>query len=229
MSTADLPRRPSPTLLFDLDGTITDSFPGIEASFLHAVDAVGAPTPSKAFTSTIAGPPMIDTLRALGLDESSAGVALDHFLRRYDRLGWIENSVYPGMTELLARLRADGYRMATATSKGETFTRRILAHFDLDGFFDFVGSADDDGPRRSKVDVIAFTLRGLGIEPVTADRGGTPDVLMVGDRAHDVAGAAQFGIPTVAVRWGYGTPQEWDTARWSASDAAELEAVIRDW
>lgn len=218
-----------PTLLVDLDGTITDSLPGIAASLHHALAAVDAAWDDSRDIRQIAGPPMPETLASLGLEGDRAERALAAYRERYDAIGWSENSVFDGMGDLLARLAADGYRMAVATSKAETSARRILTHFGLADHFAFVGCADLAVGRSAKVDVVAHSLAALGIEPVPATRGGTGEVLMIGDRAHDVEGAAHHGIPTALVRWGYGSPREWDTARWSAADTTELERIVHAW
>ncbi len=218
-----------PALLVDLDGTITDSLRGISASLHHALTAVGASWDDSRDIRQIAGPPMTETLASLGLDGDECDRALTAYRERYDAVGWSENSVFEGMSELLESLTDEGYRMAVATSKDETSARRILEHFRLSQCFAFIGGADLAVQRTTKADVIAHSLGALGIEPVAATQGGTGEVLMIGDRAHDVEGAAHHGIPTALVRWGYGSPNEWDTARWSAADPNELERIIHAW
>ena len=218
-----------PVLLVDLDGTITDSLRGIAASLHHALDAVGARWDDSRDIRQIAGPPMPETLASLGLTGAEADRALAAYRQRYDAIGWSENAVFDGMADLLATLAGEGYRMAVATSKAETSAHRILEHFDLARHFEFIGGADLSVGRSAKADVVAHSLAALGREAVPATRGGTGEVLMIGDRAHDVEGAAHYGIPTALVRWGYGSPHEWDTARWSAGDTAELERIVHAW
>ncbi|WP_314037980.1 HAD hydrolase-like protein [Dietzia sp. CH92] len=216
-----------PTLLVDLDGTITDSLDGIARSLHHALDAVGARWDTTRDIRSIAGPPMRDTLASLGLAGADLDRAIDAYRERYDEVGWLENAVFTGMDALLNRLAVDGFRMAVATSKDEKAARRILGHFDLAAPFEFIGGADAAVGRLAKADVIAHSLAALGIDPVAAAAGGTDGVLMIGDREHDIDGAARYGIPTAVVRWGYGRPEEWDRARWSVVDTAELEEVVR--
>ncbi|WP_072753833.1 HAD hydrolase-like protein [Rhodococcus maanshanensis] len=217
----------SPTVtLFDLDGTLTDSAPGIVAGFRHALAAVGAPEPDGALLDRIVGPPMVDTLRSLGLDEETTQRAFASYLERYDEVGWAENAVFDGIGDLLATAAGRGSRLAVATSKSERFARRILEHFALAEHFEVIAGASDDTSRRAKVDVIEHALRGLGIEPIDARSGGTPDVVMVGDREHDVHGAAHWGIPTVFVGWGYGSAAEAEGARWSVDTVDELGRVL---
>lgn len=172
---------------------------------------------------------MTETLASLGLAGADLDRALAAYRERYDEVGWKENSVFTGMDSLLDRLATDGYRMAVATSKDQDAARRILAHFDLTAPFEFIGGADLSVGRLAKADVVAHSLEALGRRAVPADEGGTPQVMMIGDRQHDVHGAARFGIDTALVRWGYGRPEEWDDARWSVVDTNQLEGIIRDW
>lgn len=187
---------PRPQLvIFDLDGTLTDSAPGIVASFRHALAAVGADDPGGDLAGRIVGPPMHHTLAALGLgDRVDAAVAA--YRAEYTRSGWAMNTLYDGVAELLADLQAAGVRLAVATSKAEPIALRILEHFDIADGFEVVAGASVDGTRAAKADVVAHALQQLGPLPER--------VLMVGDRAHDVEGAAEHGIATVVVGWGYG-------------------------
>ena len=217
-----------PILLVDLDGTITDSLEGIAKSLHHALAAVGATWDDSRDIRSIAGPPMPETLASLGLAGVDLERAMAAYRERYTDVGWLENGVFAGMDDLLARLADQGYRMAVATSKDQVAARRILEHFRLDSPFEFIGGADLSVGRTAKADVVAHSLAALGVDPVQSADGGTQRVLMVGDRLHDVEGAARYGIPTVLVRWGYGRPEEWDGARWSAVDTAELEEIIHE-
>lgn len=217
-----------PVLLVDLDGTITDSLPGIAASLHHALATVGARWDDTRDIREIAGPPMPETFASLGLEGDTRARAMVAYRERYTDVGWLENAVFEGMRELLSRLAVSGYRMAVATSKDERSARRILEHFELTRHFEFVGGADLSAGRSAKADVIAHSLTALGIDPAPATTGGTAGALMIGDRSHDVEGAAHYGIPTAIVRWGYGSAQEWESARWSVGDTSELEEVIGD-
>ena len=211
------------TVLFDLDGTLTDSAPGIWAGFRHALASVGAPEPTEDFLSRVIGPPLLDSFRSIGLDEAATAAAHAAYIQRYDERGWAENTVYDGIDDVLSGLTARGVTLAVATSKNEKFAQRILDHFELARHFEFVAGASDDGTRRAKADVIARALTEIGRSPASAAGG----VVMVGDREHDVAGAAHWGIPTVTVGWGYGAPNEHAAARWHVSSTTELEEVLR--
>lgn len=182
-------------VIFDLDGTLTDSAEGIVASFLHALSRVGVAAPEGNLVAQIVGPPMDETLRAMGLGDL-AEEALAAYRADYGSRGWAMNAMFDGIDELLADLRAAGVRMAVATSKQEPTARRILAHFDLDKYFEVIAGATPDGLRGSKTEVLAYVLEQLQPLPER--------VLMVGDRSHDVEGAAAHGIDAIVVGWGYG-------------------------
>ena len=194
-------RASSPTVskpdlvIFDLDGTLTDSADGIVSSFRHALGQIGATVPDGDLTSRIVGPPMHHTLSAMGLGEHT-DAAIAAYRADYTSRGWAINSLFDGIGPLLADLRAAGVRLAVATSKAEPTARRILAHFGLGGHFEVVAGASVDGTRATKADVLAHALAQLQPLPER--------VLMVGDRLHDVEGAAAHGIDAVVVGWGYG-------------------------
>jgi phosphoglycolate phosphatase len=182
-------------VIFDLDGTLTDSAEGIVASFRHALGSVGAIAPEGDLAPMIVGPPMHHTLRDMGLGER-ADAAIAAYREDYVARGWALNRPFDGIPALLADLRTAGVRLAVATSKAEPTAHRILAHFGLDEHFEVIAGASLDGARAAKSDVVAHAL--VQLEPL-------PDrMLMVGDRSHDVEGAAEHGIDTVVVGWGYG-------------------------
>nr|WP_170306411.1 HAD-IA family hydrolase [Mycolicibacter kumamotonensis] len=182
-------------VIFDLDGTLTDSAAGIVASFRHALEHIGAPVPDGDLAQRLVGPPMHHTLSVMGLGELT-DAAIAAYRADYTSRGWLMNTMFDGVTALLADLRAAGVRLAVATSKVEPTARKILAHFSLDGFFEVVAGASVDGTRSAKSAVLAHALEQLAPLPAR--------VLMVGDRRHDVDGAAAHGIDTVLVGWGYG-------------------------
>lgn len=182
-------------VIFDLDGTLTDSADGIVASFRHALASIGAEVPPGDLAGRIVGPPMHQTLEGMGLGEQ-ADEAIAAYRADYTSRGWAMNRLFDGIPRLLTDLRDAGVRLAVATSKAEPTARRILDHFDLTCHFEVVAGASVDGSRSSKADVVAHALAQLHPLPER--------VVMVGDRAHDVEGAAEHGIDTVVVGWGYG-------------------------
>ena len=203
-------------VIFDLDGTLTDSAQGIVSSFRHALGEIGADIPDGDLAGRIVGPPMHHTLREMGLGEY-ADAAIAAYRADYSTRGWAINSLFDGIPQLLADLRAADVRLAVATSKAEPTARRILAHFGLDGHFEVIAGASLDGVRSTKTEVMAHALAQL--EPVPER------VVMVGDRAHDVEGAAAHGIDTVVVDWGYGRA---DFDRPAAATAAAHVATVED-
>ena len=188
---------PAPQLvIFDLDGTLTDSARGVVSSFRHALNQVGAPVPEDSdLAGRVVGPPMQHTMRAMGLGDRTED-AIAAYRADYTTRGWNLNEVFDEIPELLADLRAAGVRLAVATSKAEPTARRILEHFGLDGHFEVIAGSSVDGVRCTKADVIAHALAQL--DPIPEH------ILMVGDRSHDVHGAAHHGIRTIVVGWGYG-------------------------
>lgn len=204
-------------VIFDLDGTLTDSAAGIVASFRHALDHIGAPVPDGDLTARLVGPPMHHTLAAMGLGDR-AEQAMAAYRADYTARGWAMNRPFDGIEPLLADLQAAGVRLAVATSKVEPTARRILAHFGLDGYFEVIAGASVDGTRAAKADVLAHALEQLSPLPER--------VLMVGDRAHDVDGAAAHGIDTVLVCWGYGQDDDADAATARVDTVEELREVL---
>ena len=182
-------------VLFDLDGTLTDSAEGIVASFRHALGAVGADVPDGDLVEQIVGPPMHVTLGSLGLGDKAAD-AIAAYRADYTSRGWSMNRMFDGIEDLLADLRAAGVRLAVATSKAEPTAQRIVEHFGIHEHFEVIAGASVDGTRSAKADVVAHALAQLAPVP--------EQVLMIGDRSHDVHGAAHHGIDTVVVDWGYG-------------------------
>ncbi|MCV6983299.1 HAD-IA family hydrolase [Mycolicibacterium pulveris] len=182
-------------VIFDLDGTLTDSAQGIVSSFRHALSSVGADVPDGDLAGMVVGAPMHHTLQEMGLGERT-DAAIAAYRSDYRARGWAMNRVFDGIAALLADLRAAGVRLAVATSKAEPTAQRILAHFGLDDHFEVIAGASVDGSRALKADVVAHAVTQLAPLPER--------VLMVGDRSHDVEGAAAHGIDTVVVGWGYG-------------------------
>lgn len=204
-------------VLFDLDGTLTDSAQGVVASFRHALTAVGADVPDGDLAALVVGPPMHHTLRELGLGDRVLE-AIAAYRADYTSRGWAMNTLFDGIAEVLADLRAAGVRLAVATSKAEPTAYRILQHFGIDGHFEVIAGASLDGTRAAKADVVAHALAQL--EPLPER------VVMVGDRAHDVEGAAEHGIATVMVGWGYGSADVADAAVARVATVAELREVL---
>jgi phosphoglycolate phosphatase len=194
-------------IFFDLDGTLTDSGPGILNCAELVLRHFGIPVPSREALRVFVGPPIRDTFRKFGVPEDQIETAVEVFRGRYTTVGKFENTPYPGIRELLEALTADGHRLYVATSKPEVTAKEILDKFDLSRYFEKICGAAMDGSRDDKAQVIAYLLGGRAPE----------DVLMVGDTAYDVLGAKAHGIPTVGVAWGYG-----DTAQMLEAGAVKI-------
>lgn len=198
-----MPRRD--LVLLDLDGTLTDSAPGIVACIRYALDGLGLPSPDDAVLRTFLGPPLAVTFgQGLGLPPDLVDAAIAKYRERYHDVGLFENAVYPGVKHLLGVLGGQA-TLAVATSKPTYSATLILEHFDLAGRFAFIGGADLAGERHDKAAVIAHTLEELACRGITAP---VERTVMVGDREHDVLGAARHGIDAVGVLWGYGSADE---------------------
>lgn len=215
-------RTETPTaVILDLDGTITDSAPVITRSLAETLDVNGYGHHEPATLVRFVGPPIRETFHVLtGLPEEETTPLVDDYRGRY-AARMLEASVYPGVEDLLARLHAAGVPLALATSKVRLLAREILAGAGLDRYFTVIEGASPDERVSSKADVVAEALAGLRL--AGADLSG---VVMVGDRHHDVDGAAHHGVGTILVRWGYGRPEEADGARAVAADADELARLL---
>ncbi|RWZ67930.1 HAD family hydrolase [Labedella populi] len=192
-------------ILFDLDGTITDSAPGIVHRLALTLAEMGAPVPSNADLLRWVGPPILDSFRDFaGFTPQQSARALEIYRRLVAEVGpYNESAVYPGMAGLIQRLHARGIPLAVSSSKPESQVVPILEHFGLDSFFRVICGASDDETRSAKADVVDEALRRLTALDVDTSR-----IVLVGDRIHDVEGAAAHGIPAIIVEWGYGSPAE---------------------
>ena len=190
------------TILFDLDGTLTDPKEGITSAFAYALRQFGIEADPDTLTSVI-GPPLRDSFMELyGFDEQQAAEAIRQYRVYFADRGWAENVPYPGIHELLERLQSEGKRLIVATSKPEEFTLRIMDHFGLAPYFSLLcGAPMDESDGGKKENVIAAALRRAGV----AD---TDGVVMVGDRRYDILGAHKNNLPAIGVLYGYGSRAE---------------------
>ena len=211
-------------LLFDLDGTLTDPGEGITKSVQYALEKLGRPEPDRDKLRVFVGPPLLEQFMAFGdFGREEAARAVELYRERFAPVGIFENQVYPGIPELLEALRAQGFRLAVASSKPEKFVERILAHFRLDAYFEQAAGATMDQRRTAKADVIEEALRRLGLEERR------DQALMIGDKEHDVLGARAAGLDCVGVSYGYGTLAELEAAGAAAIAASpeELGSILR--
>ncbi len=206
-------------VLFDLDGTLTDSALGITNCALYALEKFGIYPASREELLPYIGPPLMHSFMTFhGLTREQAEQAVVHYRERFSIMGWRENEVYDGIPELLSELQDRGVKLIVATSKPEVFTSRILEHFNLAKYFAFVVGSTLDGVRSEKSDVIAFIRE--RIPEINAE-----NTLMVGDRKYDVEGAHIQNLPVVGVLYGYGDREELEAA--GADFIAEDVATLR--
>lgn len=189
-------------ILFDLDGTVTDSAEGITRCVQYSAEAMGLPVPDLEELNIFVGPPLKEMfMEYFGLDAKKGEEAVKHYRKRYEEKGMYENSVYNGMLEVLKALKQAGKTVALATSKPEVFAKGILDHFGLTKYFDYIGGSTLNGERNTKAKVINYVLEGLGVE--NKER-----AVMIGDRKYDILGAKEAGISSVGVLYGYGSFEE---------------------
>lgn len=187
------------TILFDLDGTLTDSAEGIINCAQLALKYFGLPVPDRADMQFVVGPPLRDSFLRLGVPEADVEKAIEIYRSRYVPTGMFENTPYPGIFAMLGALKEAGHELYVATSKPEGMATAILEKFHLSGYFDKIYGASLDGSRDTKDTVIAYVLEELGPRE---------NIIMVGDTHYDVLGAAVHGIKTIGVSWGYGKTED---------------------
>ena len=191
-------------VLFDLDGTLTDSAEGIVNSVVYALERKGVPYVSKQELRRFVGPPLQASFRDhCGFSEEEAKDAVRVFREYFTEKGIYENAVYEGVPEMLLSLCKAGFKLAVATSRPEAFAKQILERFDLAKYFTVIAGASMDGT--DKPTVIRLALSRLNTEPSSR-------VLMVGDREHDILGAKEVGISSLGVLYGYGSKEELEEA-----------------
>lgn len=211
----------SKCILFDLDGTLTDSGPGIMNCARATFQQFGCDIPDDTAMRTMIGPPLKDSFARFGIAADQLNDAVIFYRSMYTVTGMFENEPYPGIRELLGKLQSDGHRIFVATSKPEHMAVTILEHFDLAKYFERICGADSDHVRSTKSAVIAYLLEGIG---------GAENAVMVGDTVYDVQGAAEHHIPTICVDWGYGIKEEMLAAGAKAvvDTAEELYALLSE-
>ena len=186
-------------VFFDLDGTLTDSGEGIINCATLALEHFGLPIPTREEMRVFVGPPLDQTMIRFGVPADKTDEAIRVFRSRYTTVGKFENFPYPGIPEMLQKLKNAGHRLFVATSKPEGMAQEIMAKFELSPYFEIICGATLDKSRSEKADVIAYLLQKIGP---------AGKAVMVGDTAYDVIGAAAHGIPCIGVAWGYGKEQD---------------------
>lgn len=209
------------TVLFDLDGTLTNPFEGITGGVIYALERLGYAPPQRSDLVSFIGPPLFDEFsRRFSMDEQTANEAVRLYREYYLNGGIFENEVLDGARELLAALCAAGKRVCLATSKPEPMARKILEHFGLLKYFSVVGAAALDGSISKKADVVKLVL-----EQTRADKN---KCVLVGDRFYDIEGAHAAGIKCIAVLCGFGSREEFEShaADYICRDLFEVKKLL---
>lgn len=189
-------------ILFDLDGTLTNPEIGITSSVMYALEKFNIKVEDRKELHPFIGPPLGDSFqRYYGLSEEESQLAIKYYRERFSVKGLYENEVYEGVDKLLQQLKEGGKTLIIATSKPEEFTLKILKHFDLLKYFDYVAGATMDGSRGEKADVIRYALKISGIKDKSK-------VIMIGDRKYDILGAKENGLDSIGVLFGFGDYEE---------------------
>lgn len=189
-------------ILFDLDGTLVDSRPGIFNCIRYSMEHHKLPVPAAEDLLWCIGPPILESFAKLvGPDSPHLfEPAVVKYRERYSAIGIFECEVFPEILQTLEKLQQQGHTMHVATSKAEIYAKRIITHFEMDRFFASVNGSELDGTRANKAELIAHILEQQNIP--------REEVLMIGDREHDMIGAVKNGIPVIGALWGYGTGKE---------------------
>ncbi len=190
------------TILFDLDGTLTDSYPGITNSVKYALNKMGYEIPSDERLREFIGPPLFDEFSRMGMDKETAEAAVRAYREYYPEKGVFECTLIDGAEELLAELKRRGKYIALATSKPQVFAKMILKHFGIEKYFDFIGGASLDDKISTKEQVLRYVLEKTGADPAQC--------VLVGDRFYDIVGAHKAGMKCIAVLVGYGSRGEFE-------------------
>ena len=204
-------------IFLDLDGTVTNPAEGITKCFEYALNHFGIEVESRAQLEQFIGPPLRKSfMEGFGFEEEKATEAVAKYRERFTPIGMYENEVYEGMERALQSLKEAGKILIVATSKPEHMAKKILAHFNLDGYFDDICGSCDDSNRNEKDKVIRYALEKHGITDLD-------DVLMVGDRKFDVIGASKCGLQCMGVLYGFGDREELEQA-----GAAYIAETVED-
>lgn len=189
-------------VLFDLDGTLTDPSEGIYKCIAHALTQMKMPVPPVEELDWVIGPPLTESFGLLLRRSNPALIAqaITHYRERFAESGLYENRLYEGVESMLETVGAAGWKIHLATSKPVVYATKILAHFGIAGFFSGVYGAELDGKNANKKDLIAHLLADIQVPP--------EEVVMIGDRMHDVVGAKENGVKTIAVTYGFGKLDE---------------------
>ncbi len=210
-------------VLFDLDGTILNTFEGVTRSFAYALEHYGIYVKDLKELTPVLGPPLYDAFVSMyGFSHDSAIEAVAKYRERYSVKFVEESKLYPGIKDTIRKLSEDGFNLVIATSKPEHFARNLLDHYALTQYFSFFACASLDKSRDSKEKVLKYLIDELNLNPKEA--------VMVGDRKFDLTGAAHFGIDAIGVLYGFAPDGELEKSPnvYLAKDADELYNYIKN-
>ncbi|MCV6592654.1 MAG: HAD hydrolase-like protein [Silicimonas sp.] len=205
-------------VFLDLDGTLMKSHLGILASIRHGLREIDRPELAETDLMWMIGPPFADSFPQLGLSEAEVEAAIAAYRAHYTAGGMYEAELYPGTLEVLAALQDQGARLYLMTAKPHAYATKITAHFGIAPFMAREFGPELDGTFNWKGDLLAHAIKVTGEDPESS--------VMVGDRHHDIAAAAEVGMASLAARWGYGAEAEWGTARAVVERIADLPAAV---
>lgn len=190
------------TILFDLDGTLSDSSQGIINSIIYALEKYDVNDYDMPLLRKFLGPPLHESFeKFMGFDKEKSLQAVKLYREYFSSKGLFENEIYGGVSDLLQNLKENGKALIVATSKPQLFTDRIMEHFNLAKYFDFIAGSNMDTTRSKKAEVIEYALSECNIKDKSK-------VVMIGDRAEDMIGAQTEGVDSIGVEYGYGTFDE---------------------
>ncbi len=190
------------TILFDLDGTLSDSSQGIINSIIYALEKYDVNDYDMPLLRKFLGPPLHESFeKFMGFDKEKSLQAVKLYREYFSSKGLFENEIYGGVSDLLQNLKENGKTLIVATSKPQLFTDRIMEHFNLAKYFDFIAGSNMDTTRSKKAEVIEYALSECNIKDKSK-------VVMIGDRAEDMIGTQTVGVDSIGVEYGYGTFDE---------------------
>lgn len=206
-------------VFFDLDGTLTDPGLGITNSVIYALDKFGIKVNDRKELYKFIGPPLLDSFRDFyGFDEETSRLAMKYYREYFGEKGIFENQVYEGIPKVLSQLKSRGHRLMVATSKPTPYTLRILDKFNLSQYFEFVSGSAMDEKNSSKTQIIKFAI--------DSNKLASEDIIMIGDRKHDIIGAKANNVHCAGVLYGYGDLFELQDA--GADDIIEtVDSIVK--
>lgn len=209
-------------ILFDLDGTVTDPMIGITKSVRYALNKFGIEVENLNTLCKFIGPPLKDSfMNFYNFTEEDALKAIAYYREYFSTNGLYENTVYENFEDMLIALKNDGKSLIIATSKPTVFAEKILEHFNLKKYFDFISGSNLDNTRTKKADVISYALEQQMINTMS-------EIIMIGDREHDIIGAKALNIESIGVLHGYGSYEELSSsgADYIVKDVSELKSLL---